>query len=203
MGSVALKTGAHRTGAQPAPQRAARSRRLQKSLNKKAHETVPSLQAPAQAADEQLKAALAQLESMTVGKDDPNYAAALAAVRQAAAALSGTDPATGQPYAEGYAGLPAELAALQAALDEDRIEAREVTFWLVTGVKELRRLSTLADRLSVGSQRLVAANRRLAPRSGKARAGRRPGRRRHLPARRRRDVSSPPASPGSPAGPRP
>ena len=60
---------------------------------------------------------------MTVGKDDPNYAAALAAVRQAAAAVSGTDPASGLPYAEGYAGLPAELAALQAALGEDRREA--------------------------------------------------------------------------------
>ena len=62
---------------------------------------------------------------MTVGKTDPNYAAALAAVRQAAAAVSGTDPATGQPYAEGYAGLPAELAALQAGLDEDAERSAE------------------------------------------------------------------------------
>ena len=73
---------------------------------------MPRLQGPAQVADEQLKAALAQLDAMTVGKGDPNYAAALAAVRQATAAVSGTDPATGQPYAEGYAGLPAELTAL-------------------------------------------------------------------------------------------
>jgi putative drug exporter of the RND superfamily len=139
-----------------------RARRLQGSLTDKTHETVPSLVGPARAADEQLKAALAQLDSMTVGKEDPNYAAALAAVRQAAAAVSGTDPASGQPYAEGYAGLPAELDALQAGLGEDTDEAREVSFWLVTGVSELKRLSSLSDRLSVGAQRLVAADRRLA-----------------------------------------
>ena len=58
---------------------------------------MPALQGPAQVADEQLKAALAQLEAMTVGKGDPNYAAALAAARQAAAAVSGTDPAPASP----------------------------------------------------------------------------------------------------------
>ncbi len=51
---------------------------------------------------------------MTVGKSDPEYAAALEAVRRALAAVSGTDPVTGGPYAPDYAGLPAELAALQA-----------------------------------------------------------------------------------------
>ena len=36
---------------------------------------------------------------MTVGKSDPNYAAALEAVRQASAAVGGTDPVNGRPYA--------------------------------------------------------------------------------------------------------
>ena len=52
---------------------------------------------------------------MTVGKTDPNYAATLEAVRRAAAAVGGTDPVSGAPYAPGYAGLPAELEALRAA----------------------------------------------------------------------------------------
>ena len=42
---------------------------------------------------------------MTVGKTDPDYAAALEAVRMAPAAISGTDPVSGAPYAAGYAGL--------------------------------------------------------------------------------------------------
>ncbi len=162
LGSVVLKTGVHELVPNLRRNALDRSRRLQKSLNRRAHETLPGLRGPAQVADDQLAAALAQLDAMTVGKGDPNYAAALAAVRQAAAAVSGTDPADGQPYAAGYAGLPSELNALQAGLEEDAGEARQVTSWLVTGVQELKRLSSLAGRLSDGSQRLVAADRRLA-----------------------------------------
>ena len=105
---------------------------------------------------------------MTVGKGDPNYAAALAAVRQAAAAVSGTDPATGQPYAEGYAGLPAELAALQGRLVEDAGEAQQVTSWLVTGDPrtEAAQLAAPASSpkapsgSSAPTSRLAARNRR-------------------------------------------
>ena len=62
---------------------------------------------------------------MTTGKADPNYAAALAAVRGALAAVSGTDPASGAPYAPDYAGLPTELggAAGAAARRRRRSEA--------------------------------------------------------------------------------
>ena len=70
---------------------------------------MPQLIAPAGVADAQLKTALQQLETMTVGQTDPNFAAAIAAVRQALAAVSGTDPVSGQPYAAEYTGLPAEL----------------------------------------------------------------------------------------------
>jgi RND superfamily putative drug exporter len=162
LASVFLKTGIHELIPNLRRNALSRSRRLQKSLNDKAHGTLPRLQGPAQAADEQLKTALQQLDAMTVGKGDPNYAAALAAVRQAAAAVSGTDPVSGQAYAEGYAGLPPELTALQQGLIEDNGEAQQVTSWLVTGVHELKRLSSLAGRLSEGAQRLVGADRKLA-----------------------------------------
>jgi putative drug exporter of the RND superfamily len=147
LGSIVLKTGV--TELIPNLRRNAlnRSRRLQKSLSDKAHGTVPALQGPARVADEQLKAALAQLDAMTVGKGDPNYEGALSAVRQAAAAAEG---------------LPAELTALQVGLEEDTSEAQQVTSWLVTGVHELKRLSSLAGRLSDAAQRLVAADRKLA-----------------------------------------
>jgi RND superfamily putative drug exporter len=124
-----------------------RSRRVQKSLNEKKNSTVPGLQTSATATDEQLKAALAQLEAMTVGKTDPSYEAALNAVRQASTSATA---------------LPPALSTLGTEIDEDADEAEEVTFWLVTGVGELRRISSLAGRLSEGAQRLVAADRRLA-----------------------------------------
>jgi RND superfamily putative drug exporter len=91
--------------------------------------------------------AIQQLESMTVGKEDPNYPAALAAAREASAAA---------------AVLPPELAALQGRLLEDADESEQVSSWLVTGVEQLKRLSGLAGRLSEAAQRLLAADRRLA-----------------------------------------
>ncbi len=139
-----------------------RSRRLQKSLNQDAHVNVPRLQAPAQEADAQLKAALAQLEAMTVGKSDPRYTAALEAVRRAAAAVSGVDPVSGAPYAPEYAGLPTELAALQSRLVEDAEEAKQVTDWLVSGIALIKRLYSGAKRLSDGLRRLEGAGKKLA-----------------------------------------
>jgi putative drug exporter of the RND superfamily len=147
LGSVVLKTGVTELIPNLRRNALSRSRRLQKSLSDKVHGTVPALQAPAQVADEQLKAALAQLDAMTVGKSDPNYEGALSAVRQAAAAAEG---------------LPPGLAALRTGLEEDTSEAQQVTSWLVTGVEELKRLSSLAGRLSDAAQRLVPADRRLA-----------------------------------------
>ncbi len=139
-----------------------RSRKLQKSLNEEAHQKVPRLQAPAQEADSQLRTALQQLEAMTVGKEDPSYAGALAAVRRALAAVSGTDPVSGQPYAPDYAGLPAELTALQARLVEDAGEAKQVTDWLVSGLLLLKRMSRGADRFSEGLRKLEGGGKKLA-----------------------------------------
>jgi RND superfamily putative drug exporter len=139
-----------------------RSRRLQKSLNQEAHANVPRLQAPAEEADVQLKNALKRLEAMTTGKSDPEYAAALEAVRRAAAAVSGVDPVSGTPYAPEYAGLPAELAALQSRLVEDAEESKEVTDWLVSGIILIKQLSSGAARLSDGLYKLEGAGKQLA-----------------------------------------
>jgi len=144
-----------------------RSRRLQKSLNQDSHVKLPQLIAPAQDADAQLKTALQQLEGMTVGRTDPNYSAALDAVRRAAAAVSGTDPVTGQPYAAGYTGLPAELTALQERLLANAEDAEQITGWLVTGLTALKRLTTATDRLHLGLVKLDTAGGKLARGSAK------------------------------------
>ncbi len=73
---------------------------------------------------------------MTVGKSDAHYGAALEAVRKASAAVSGTDPVSGQPYAPGYAGLPTELTALQKRLVLDTEETDEVRRYLETETKQ-------------------------------------------------------------------
>jgi RND superfamily putative drug exporter len=150
-----------------------RQRRLHKSLTEDAHVTLPRLQPPAREADAQLKTALRLLEAMTVGKSDPDYEAALEAVRKASAAVSGTDPVSGAPYAPEYAGLPAELTALQARLVEDAEESKVVTDFLVSGIIVIKKLSTGATRLSEGLQKLEGAGKKLA--HGSARLARAAG----------------------------
>ncbi len=139
-----------------------RSRRLQKSLNEDAHDKVPQLKAPAADAEAQLKTALEQLGGMTVGRSDPNYAAALEAVRKASAAVSGTDPVSGQPYAPGYAGLPAELAALDSRLVEDAEESRQVGSWLTSTIFNLKQMTPLVERLSAGLNQIEHGGNQLA-----------------------------------------
>jgi RND superfamily putative drug exporter len=147
-----------------------RSRVLQKSLNEDANEKLPELIAPAAEADEKLKEALAQLQGMTVGKSDPNYAAALGAVQRAEAAVSGTDPVSGAPYdpvpgtpeIEPYAGLPAELSALDERLLADHEEAKQITFALGSSIHELNRIENGSEKLTEGLEKLHAAGNRLA-----------------------------------------
>ncbi|MGE0067579.1 MAG: MMPL family transporter [Solirubrobacterales bacterium] len=145
------------------------ARELQKDLNELANETVPRLIPPAQVSEEQLKLALARLQAMTVGQADPNYAAALAAVQQALAAVSGTDPVSGQPYSPGYLGLPTELAALQAALSEDHQQADRVADFIASTKRELRKVGGGAKQLTralyaihKGANRLAGGSERLA-----------------------------------------
>jgi len=139
-----------------------RSQKLEESLGDDADVTLPKLIGPAKEAQEQLNAALAQLQAMTVGKTDPNYAAAVAAVRRAAAAVGGTDPVTGAPYAPGYAGLPTELTALQERLADDEHEARELKNFIETTLTQLNRVGDASDQLTVGLEKLNRAGQRLA-----------------------------------------
>jgi RND superfamily putative drug exporter len=144
-----------------------RSFKVEKSLGASVNETLPRLVGPAKVADEQLKAALSQLQGMTVGQADPNYGTALEAVRRASAAVSGTDPVSGAPYAAGYAGLPAELEALQVVLAEDLKESETITDWLQSTLVNLKKLSNAAGRLYEGLNEITAAGKKLA--SGSAR----------------------------------
>jgi RND superfamily putative drug exporter len=137
------------------------SRRLQKSLNGDANEKLPELIAPAKVAEEQLKEALARLGAMGVGKSDPEYTATLEAVRRASAAVSGTDPVSGAPYAPGYAGLPAELTALNERLLQDHEDAKRMTFWLITFKNELGELLTGLEKLEAGLLKLKRGGQKL------------------------------------------
>ncbi len=127
-------------------------RDLQRSLNAKAHQTVPALQARARLGEEHLAATLARLEAMTVGRGDPEYEGALAEARAAAAALGGDG---------GGAILSEELATLQAGLVDDARESRQVTYWLTSTVNSLERLAKGSLRLREGLFRLARGAKRI------------------------------------------
>jgi RND superfamily putative drug exporter len=124
-----------------------RSKKLKKSLDQDSQVTVPALQGAAQITDEQLKAALAQLEAMTVGKTDPNYGAALDAVRSASTAA---------------APLPAELAALDQRLVEDADQAKQIKYWLESTLGQLRQLARISKQLSEGLYKISGAGKEVA-----------------------------------------
>jgi putative drug exporter of the RND superfamily len=137
------------------------SRKLLKSLEGSAAK-LPQLQAAALVAEEQLKAAFAGLQQMTTGKADPTYAASLESVRKALAAVNGTDPISGTPYATGYAGLPPELTALQTALTDDVANAKQISDWLTSTLQGLRRLTTASEKLNDGLLKLKKGGNKLA-----------------------------------------
>jgi putative drug exporter of the RND superfamily len=147
-----------------------RAEKLQKSTEDDANQKLPELIEPAKAAEEQLKEALAKLQAMTVGKEDPNYSATLEAVRRALAAVSGTDPVDGTPYdpvpstpeVEPYKGLPTELAALQERLLADADDAKHITDTLTSAIQELEKLGNGAAKLTEGLEKLERGSNQLA-----------------------------------------
>jgi RND superfamily putative drug exporter len=143
------------------------SRRIRDRANGDANVTLPKLQNAAGTAEERLKAALQQLEGMTTGKSDPNYAPSLEAVRTALAAVSGTDPGSGSPFAPEYAGMPAELTTLRANLLADEKDAIEVSRWINSTTGEIGKLAGLAKRLSNGLFKIAAGGKKLNAGAGK------------------------------------
>ncbi len=138
------------------------SEKARESIETEANDKLPELHSAAQVAEEQLKVALQQLDQMTVGKTDPSYVATLDAVRKASAAVSGTDPASGQPYAPGYTGLPAELTALQARLLEDANQAQEASRWITSETAHIDRMASVAKKLSEGLNKIAAGGNKVA-----------------------------------------
>jgi len=131
-----------------------RQRKLMRVLLAEVKETLPPLQSATTATIEGLRKAEAELDAMDVGKTDAHYGAALEAVQHALGAVSGTDPASGAPYQEGYAGLVAEIEGLQRRLGKDQEEAKYVAGFIRSTVEELNTASDGAGELIEGLYKL-------------------------------------------------
>ncbi len=138
------------------------SEKAMDGLNEEVAKTIPKLLGPAKVSEEQAKVALAQLQGMTVGKDDPNYGAALEAVRKATAALTGTDPVSGAPYAPEYAGMAPELEAMGKRLESYATEAKRANDWMKSSYIESEKLVRGARKIEEGMRRIKQGNQKLA-----------------------------------------
>ncbi|MFL5913903.1 MAG: MMPL family transporter [Gaiellaceae bacterium] len=108
-GTDRLERGASKVAAATREQLAAGGRQLERALNSGASQ-LARLKQPAAIASSELGTAYSSLAHMTVGRGDPEYRTAMSSVANAYAAVSGTNPDTGQPVAGGYGGLPDELS---------------------------------------------------------------------------------------------
>jgi RND superfamily putative drug exporter len=131
-----------------------RQRKLMRVLLAEVKETLPPLQSATTATIEGLQKAEAELKAMEVGKTDPHYGATLEAVQHALGAAGGTDPVSGAPYEEGYAGLVAEVEGLERRLGKDQEEAKYVASFIRSTVEELNTVSDGAGELIEGLYRL-------------------------------------------------
>jgi putative drug exporter of the RND superfamily len=126
--------------------------------------------APIAATGQQLQAASDALARMTVGREDPTYAAALDAVANAAAMVDGTNPQTGGHLGSGVPGAMAQASSAQQATVSEADELSAGAARLRDAVRRLRagasQLATGLDRLQHGqgelSDGLSAAEGRVA-----------------------------------------
>ncbi len=135
-------------------------RKLVRKLLAEAGETLPRLLAPAEVTVEKLQAAEAKLKEAAPG--DPTAAAALESVQAALAAITGTDPATGAPYAENYAGLTSEIEALERRIGKDGKEAHKVAQYMNSTIEEMHRISNEMGRLIAGLYKIHKGTNTLA-----------------------------------------
>jgi RND superfamily putative drug exporter len=147
VGALRIKFGSHDLVPNFNANGLSRAKRLQRSLDKDSTETAPQAQATALATSEKLGAALKELEGMTVGQSDPNYAGTLSALREA----SGTASA-----------LTTELGVLQERLATDAHEARELKLWIRSTLKQMRELATASKQLSDGLKKIETGSKKLA-----------------------------------------
>ncbi len=126
---------------------------------------IRSLRVPTEMAAERLERAVAELEAMTVGREDPRYSALVAAIREASALVgvpTAAIPAKGEPALP--AGVPSSLAAALGEIEEQL--ARSVDS-LASMPEQLEQLSAGVGRLRTGADE-VAAGARESERGGRS-----------------------------------
>jgi RND superfamily putative drug exporter len=134
------------------------ARQLAAALTAGAHDVPGQLGAPLAVTTQQLRAAYDALTRMTVGRGDPTYDAALAAVGSAAGSAGGINPVTGAHVADA---MPSAMAAATAALQASATQANDLSSAASTLAASVRQAQGGAASLNSGLDRLERGQARL------------------------------------------
>jgi RND superfamily putative drug exporter len=137
------------------------AKRLERGLERAAA-GLPVEQQAARETVARLEAAWQELGSVAADRRDPHYQALEAAVRDALAAASGTDPVSGSAYAEGYEGMVPALASLEELLRSSERRAARLRSRLANLRQGIAELARVAARIERGLANLRNGNDRLA-----------------------------------------
>jgi putative drug exporter of the RND superfamily len=138
------------------------SARLFKNAMQSGEEDLGALHAPVHGTEDRLAAAWQALQRMSAGRADPEYAAALRSVEEAALQLSGREIASGEQADPGYVGV---MSGIEHAEGEFGVGTYLASRMAKNGREAsagIGKLATGAARLNSGVRRLAGASQKLA-----------------------------------------
>jgi len=134
------------------------SARLIKNAMRTGESRLKGLHEPLSSAEERLAAALDALRRMSVGRSDPEYAAALSAVEEASSRLQGTDSAGSQAGDSSGSGVQAGIESAESEFGVGLYLAGRLDRSGEKASKGIGKLARSSRRLDRGLRRLAAAS---------------------------------------------
>jgi RND superfamily putative drug exporter len=126
------------------------------------NERIDELDSPLHAAEERLADSWQALRRMSIGREDPEYAAALEAVEEASRELTGKDIGSGEQADPSYDGINAGLERAAGQFDVGSYLAARLARTGKRAGKGMTKLERGSASLDRGLRRLTSASRRLA-----------------------------------------
>jgi putative drug exporter of the RND superfamily len=134
--------------------------RLFQNAMRSGKDRLGEVRGPLGTAEERLAAAWEALRRMTVGRSDPEYAAARSAVEEASLSLTGSPIGSGEPH-DSSAGAMAGIERAEGQFDVGSYLATRLDASGRKASEGLEKLATASDRLDRGLERLADGSRRI------------------------------------------
>lgn len=138
------------------------STRLLENAMRAGEERLSELYGPVRSSAERLTAAWGALQRMTVGREDPEYAAAARAVAEASRYLTGKDAQTGEPADAASGGVERRIERAEGQFEVGLYLTEQLDASGRKATEGIRKLADGSARLDLGLRRLRDGSQRLA-----------------------------------------